>query len=236
MRSESLPIATALPVSGELREGSSGLWALWVADVDETQLDLSLLDVEESGRAATLVQPDDRLRYVAAHLVLRQLLSERLCVPPQAVAYFREPCLHCGGPHGRPAVDRPTRPLHFSLSYSGGLVLIGIASAPMGVDVETLPESETIDEVSALLHPAEQIEISSAGPSKRASVFTHIWTRKEAYLKGIGVGVTHDLAADYLGTEERAAPPLGWTVAAVPITAGYVAAAAVQCSLSHERA
>ena len=204
------------------------LWVLRVADVDVRQLDLLLLDVEERRRAAKLARACDRSGYVAAHIVLRQLLGSYLGLPPQAVTYFREPCPCCGASHGRPAVDRPARPLHFSLSRSDGVVLIGIASAPVGVDVEALPQPETVAEVSALLHPAERTEIASAAPSKRAAVFTRIWTRKEAYLKGIGMGVIHDLAADYLGTEERVAAPRGWTVATVPITVGYAGAVAVQ--------
>jgi 4'-phosphopantetheinyl transferase len=98
----------------------------------------------------------------------------------------------------------------------------------VGVDVEMLAPLQTVDAASPLLHPAEQAEIASAPHSQRASVFTHIWTRKEAYLKGIGIGVTHDLAADYLGGESRAAGPAGWTVTSVPIGAGYAGAAAVR--------
>jgi len=199
-----------------------------VDDVDVTQLDVSMLDDDERGRAATLAVPDDRRRYVASHLIVRYLLGSYLGVPPSSVAYLREPCACCGAPHGRPALDKPSRPLHFSLSRSGGLALVGIASARVGVDVEPISQQDTVAEVSPLLHPAERTEILSATPSKRAAAFTRIWTRKEAYLKGIGLGVTHDLTADYLGTEQRAAAPMGWTVVAAPVPAGYVGAAAVQ--------
>jgi 4'-phosphopantetheinyl transferase len=217
-----------LSVSEELLAGTLDLWVLRVADVDATQLDVSMLDDDERRRAATLAVPDDRWRYVASHLIVRYLLGSYLGVPPRSVAYFREPCPCCGAPHGRPSLHRPTRPLHFSLSRSGGLALIGIASDPVGVDVEAISQRDTVTEVSPLLHPAERTEILSAVPSKRAAAFTRIWTRKEAYLKGVGVGVTRDLTADYLGTEQQAAPPLGWTVVAAPVPAGYVGAAAVQ--------
>lgn len=211
----------------ELQKGALYAWVLHLADVDATQLDLSLLDAEERSRAAGLGPPNDRLSYVAAHVLLRQLLSRDLGVAPQEVTYHRQPCPCCGAPHGRPELERPPRPLHFSLARSGRIVLIGVASVPVGVDVEALPERETITDVSALLHDAERREILSAEPSKRPAVFARLWTRKEAYLKGIGIGVTHDLAADYLGAEERAAGPPGWTVINLPVAAGYAAAAAV---------
>jgi len=204
------------------------LWVLRVAVEDVTQFDLSMLDDDERRRAAALAVPDDRRRYVASHLVVRYLLGSYLGIPPSSVAYFREPCACCGAPHGRPALDKPTRPLHFSVSRSGGLALIGIATARVGVDVEAISQRDTVAEVSPLLHPAERTEIFSAMPSKRAAAFTRIWTRKEAYLKGMGLGVTHDLMADYLGTEQHAVAPMGWTVVAAPVPAGYAGAAAVQ--------
>jgi len=196
-----------------------------VAEVDPTQL-ASLLDREERLRAARLARPSDRLSYLAAHTLLRLLLGARLGVPPQDVAYLREPCPRCGAPHGRPALDCDRR-LHFSLSRSAGLVLIGIAPAPVGVDVEVLPPPETIADVSALLHAAERKEVLSAAPTRRAHVFATIWTRKEAYLKGIGVGIAADLATDYLGVDGQANTPKGWSVINVPVAAGYAAAAAI---------
>ena len=206
--------------------GALELWILRVADVDPEQLELSILDAEERCKAERL-QSADRSAYLAAHILLRELLGGRLGVPPQEIAYLREPCLHCGAPHGRPALARPSRSTHFSLSRSGGMVMAGIASVPVGVDIEALPSSATVAEVTGLLHPAERTEINSAAPGPRTETFSRIWTRKEAYLKAIGLGVAHDLSADYLGTQGRAAAPAGWTVATIPVPAGYGAAVAV---------
>jgi 4'-phosphopantetheinyl transferase len=232
-RSVRAPLAVAERcASPELDDSAAELWLLRLADVDAAQLDLSTLDGEERRRAAALRLPRDRLGYLAAHVLLRQLLGARVGIAPEEVAYYREPCLSCGGPHGRPELDRPPRPLHFSLSRSGDVVLIGIASALIGVDVEALPSREAVNEVSALLHPAEREEIDSAAATQRPAVFARLWTRKEAYLKGVGIGVTHDLAADYLGSEGRAAAPVGWRVVDVAAPAGYAAAAALEAPVS----
>lgn len=228
MPSISLPVARARwSLVGERATETPDLFQLRLSDLDGSELDPSVLDAEEQGRAGALAQPADRRRFVAAHLVLRQLLGERLGLAPEELVYRRQPCPNCGGPHGRPAVDGAPAPLHFSLSHSGGYVLVGISSSPVGVDIEALPTMGTVAEVSSLLHPAERAEVATAAPAERPLVFARIWTRKEAYLKGIGSGVALDLAADYLGTEERAAGPKGWAVATVPTGAGYVAAAAV---------
>lgn len=176
------PLASAaLCAVGESKEGALGLWVLRVADVDATQLDLSLLDADERCRAASLARQSDRFSYVAAHVLLRELLSGQLGVAPRDIAYRRQPCPTCGAPHGRPELDRPLRPLHFSLSRSGNMVLIAIASVRIGGDIEALPARETVTEVSALMHAAERRDIFSAAPSNRAGVFASLWTRKEAY-------------------------------------------------------
>jgi 4'-phosphopantetheinyl transferase len=223
------PLAAASAVLSEARD-TEGLdvWALRVADIDSRQLHLSVLDAEERRRAAALQQSADRLSYIAAHILLRELLGQRLGLAAEDVAYRREQCPSCGGPNGRPALDGDARSLHFSISRSGGLVLIAIASVPVGVDVEVFPHDETPSEVSSLLHADERSEIASAAPSERTEVFTRLWTRKEAYLKGIGIGVAHDLDADYLGTRQHRASPHGWTVLDVPVAAGHAAAAAIK--------
>jgi 4'-phosphopantetheinyl transferase len=226
------PAVTTTVVSRELGAGTMDLWVLPLADLDATRLDVSVLDSEERRRVATLERVDQHWRYVATHLRLRQLLGSYLGLAPAAVSFWRQPCPCCAAAHGRPAVHSHARPLYFSLSRSRDLALIAIAPAPVGVDVEALPQPQTVSEVSALLHPAEQAEIASASVSQRAGAFACVWTRKEAYLKAIGVGVTHELAADYLGTEGRVAGPPGWTLIAAPVAAGYRGAVAVQGDLS----
>jgi 4'-phosphopantetheinyl transferase len=224
------------PVSNAIRFSSSEqlfgealkLWVLHAADVDIVGPELSVLDDDEFRHAAMIESPRQRRSYILAHIALRQFLAQYLDVPPAQVVYFREPCPRCDAPHGRPAVFRPPHPLHFSLSVSASIVLIGIASAPVGVDVEVLPGQQTIGQVSMLLHPAERAEVRAADPSKQPMVFTRLWTRKEAYLKGVGVGVAHGLATEYLGTEGRAAVPHAWSVLDVPVPSPYAAAAAVR--------
>ncbi len=208
-----IPAHAAVPCATERAERAGlRLWTLRAGDVDPNRLELSLLDAEERRRAAALRRPGDRHAYLAAHVLLRQLLGERLGVAPAEVAFQRRPCASCGAPHGRPELSSPAPPLHFSISYSRGIALIGLASVPVGVDVELLPEPATVDEVSALLHPAERAEIASAPTSERLAIFARVWTRKEAYLKGIGLGLTADLAADYLGSGERPPSPRGWSI------------------------
>jgi len=215
-------VRSPTPVGGGL-----GLWTLLVSRVDATRLDLSVLDVEERGRAARMSRPQDRLSFVAAHILLRQLLSQRLGVAPREIAYLRESCPACGGPHGRPVLAASSHPLHFSVSRRDDVVLIGLAATRIGVDVEALAGPETIAEVGALLHARERAEVVCAAPSEQPARFTRIWARKEAYLKGVGVGIAAGLSSAYLGAGQTTSRPLGWMVLDIPAPAGYAAAAAL---------
>src|ERR1700730_7397547 len=82
----------------ETAEKGLELWVLQASEVDPTRLDLSLLDADERRQAARLSRQQDHVSSLAAHVLLRQLLGERLGVLPQDVAYIREPCPACGGP------------------------------------------------------------------------------------------------------------------------------------------
>lgn len=187
-----------------------------------------ILDADELDKAARLVVPADRSCYVAAHVALRLLLGARLGVAPEAVPLTREACPSCGGPHGRPATGGG---VHFSLSHARGVALLAFADVPVGVDVEQLPKLSVVSEIAGQLHPAESRELAELPEEQRPVAFGRVWTRKEAYLKGEGIGLADGLAAEHVGTGPRPHPgPPGWKVTDVEAPAGYAAAVAVRAA------
>lgn len=233
-------------VTGPDQDALPGLWLLRLPDPAEAPaevgpgpdapvrdsapaLALAELDPDERQRAAAFHRRIDRTRYAAAHIALRRLLAAATGREPGDLVFLREPCPCCGEPHGRPALADPPRPLHFSLSHGGDLVLVGIAATPIGVDVEPLPRASTVAELARVLHPAEQAELAELPPGAEVAGFARLWTRKEAYLKGIGTGLGRDPAEDYLGGAGRAPSPPGWTVTDLDLgpDSGHAAAVAV---------
>lgn len=205
----------------------SRLWLVRVAaNAEHATAAERLLDVEERARARNFVHRADRDRYRVAHVALRQLLGGYLDRAPAAVELIREPCPGCGGPHGRPAVSGAA--LHFSLSHSGDLVLLAFADAPVGVDVEVLPAPEAAADVAAALHPAERTALAALPGAVLPAAFARCWTRKEAYLKGIGTGLAEEPSATYVGAGSDPAQPEGWSLADVAVPSGYAAACAVR--------
>ncbi|CAM5466792.1 MULTISPECIES: 4'-phosphopantetheinyl transferase family protein [Streptomyces] len=214
--------------------GSLDLYLIRVPDIRGAALDTAVLDPTERHRAAELAHADDRIRFTTAHLALRRLLGTYLDTRPQDIRYGRETCPCCGGPHGRPTVLGASRELHFSLSHRGDLVLMGTAVAPIGVDVDLITDPGSAAELAAMLHPAEQAEIAALPPVRRPRELARLWTRKEAYLKGLGTGLGRDPAADYVGSgsPNGPCPPPGWTVLDIPVDRGYAAAVAVHGALT----
>ncbi|MEU3226161.1 4'-phosphopantetheinyl transferase superfamily protein [Streptomyces sp. NPDC006976] len=203
--------------------------SLWLVDTDRSagavrRLAPGVLDDSELARVEKLAFPPDRDCYRAAHVALRMLLGALQGVAPGAVRLTREPCPTCDGPHGRPATGGG---VHFSLSHTRGTALLAFAGTPVGVDVERVPEARIVAEISGQLHPAEAEELAALPEAERPAAFARVWTRKEAYLKGQGVGLAGGLHREHVGTGPRPLGPPGWDVTDVAVPAGYAAAVAV---------
>ncbi|MDJ0462727.1 4'-phosphopantetheinyl transferase superfamily protein [Streptomyces sp. H27-C3] len=209
--------------------GTPLLWALDAVrhgDAAE-RLAAAVLDAEEKRRAAAFRRETDRRCYITAHVGLRVLLGSCLGVRPADVPLRREPCMSCGGPHGRP-VTRDGR-IHFSLSHSGDLALLACAAVRVGVDIEAVPRPEHARELTGVLHPTEIAELAALPEAERPAGFARAWSRKESYLKGIGTGLARSLSLDHLGTGPvPLSHPVGWTIHDVDAPEGFVAAVAVR--------
>lgn len=203
---------------------------LWLAEVPYDYVPeamVGVLSAAEQEQADAYYRAADRASYVAAHVALRQLLGARLGLPPTEVGLRNLPCPGCGQAHGRPALaGQSGRTLHFSLSRSGRLTMVGLCPVTIGVDVEAHLEGDQADGVIASLHPGEQAELGRCPAGQRGRLFTELWARKEAYLKGLGIGLGRNLALDYLGPDLTQRPE-GWIVANVEAGPDHAAAYAV---------
>ncbi|THV33446.1 4'-phosphopantetheinyl transferase family protein [Glycomyces buryatensis] len=184
--------AGALPYPGE------GRVDVFIADARAAPGDTAVLGAVERSRAASFVRGADRSRYEAAHVMLRLLLSSYLGTGPQALGFYRESCPLCGGPHGRPAVKSDPR-LHFSLSHGGGYALAAFAAAPVGVDVEPVPDFAVMGDLLGCLDGAEGADLAALARAERPEAFARAWVRKEARLKALGTGLALDPATVHVG-------------------------------------
>ncbi|MFD8720579.1 MULTISPECIES: 4'-phosphopantetheinyl transferase family protein [Streptomyces] len=221
-----LPVVPNAPRS-TLEVGASDLH-IWLLPPPASERDVPVgeLDIEERRRAAAYRRQEDRQMYAAAHVGLRRVLSVYTGVAPQRLPLGREWCEECEERHGRPVlVDLPGAP-EFSLSHSHGLAMVAIARTRVGVDVQVLPSPSTVEACLSSLHPAEQQEITRLSEDRRQMAFARLWSRKEAYLKGLGTGLARAADIDYLGEAAESWRPTGWAVRNVPLCDGHVGAAA----------
>jgi len=153
----------------------------------------TLLSDQERARAARFYHALDRHQFVVAHAVLRQTLGARLHVAPAQLDFEV-------GPHGKPYLPRENAAgadIRFSLSHSGDLVLLVLTiGREVGVDVERIvPENENEPLAREYFAPEEIAWLSAVDPASRSVQFYRLWTRKEAYLKACGAGLTMPLAS-----------------------------------------
>lgn len=182
----------------------------------------ALLDREEQARAGRFRYGRDRTRFIARRGLLRQLLGDYVGCGPAAVAY-------CSGPYGKPALvgEGP----QFSVSHSHGIALFAVASAvEVGCDIERFDERIDVEGTAErLFAPGEIRDLQQVPPAQRQQAFFRYWTQKEAYVKGLGTGLSHaldtfDLSGD-AGTEDRIP---GWTIASLKSVEGFYAAVAAR--------
>ncbi|WP_157847603.1 4'-phosphopantetheinyl transferase family protein [Streptomyces violens] len=209
------------------------LLGLWILPVSAgagaaAEAHYAMLDHEERQKAQSFKRAQDRSSYLVAHIGLRYLLGEFLDASPAELTFKREPCPLCGGAHGRPMVmSSPS--IHFSLSHAGDVVLISLACQPVGVDVE---DARLIhwDELLPQFHPVERSVVEHLPRGERNLAVLNGWVRKEAYLKGLGVGLAVELDNVQAGLGlPYASPGLtpGWSLAPVKAPEGYAAAVAL---------
>jgi 4'-phosphopantetheinyl transferase len=171
--------------------------------------------------------PEPSRRSLVSHVALRLVLGELTGTAPESLRFERR-CGHCGGAgHGKPRLaGRPD--LDFSISHSGGLALIAVARGRrVGVDVERVRRRTDVLAIArGSLSARERHAIECPGTDEaRREAFFRCWTRKEAYLKAVGVGLAGGLDTD---PEEAR----GWQIRSLSAPPGYMAAVAAEGQLA----
>jgi len=173
------------------RDRDVHLWAASLAQPPARVAALRrLLSTEERLRADRFRAARHGQRHVVAHGLLREILGAYRRRPPGGLEFAL-------GAHGKPALVAAddAEPLHFNLAHSGDHLLVGIARQPLGVDLEVLrPDRHFLRLAGRFFAPAELHALRSVDEAARPEAFYNAWTRKEAYLKALGTGLSVPLA------------------------------------------
>jgi 4'-phosphopantetheinyl transferase len=170
---------------------ADGAVHVWRADLTAVADELDeLLSDEERERAGRIVNERDGELWSRSRGLLRALLGRYLQREPRSLRFTT-------GEHGKPALagdaDESSRSpgLSFNMSHSGQLALYAFSEAgAVGVDVEHA--RRPIDEVAIAaraLGAGEARRLRALAPETRRQEFLRAWTRHEAELKCLGVGI-----------------------------------------------
>ena len=169
---------------------------VWRFELEVQEDDWRILTPDETRTANRIVVEEKRGRKASARAHLRRILARYLGTLPQDVQFTY-------GEHGKPMLAEHDEP-NFNLSHSESKGLAAVSRGTrIGVDLEFTREGREFTEIAdRFFSPAESAEFRALPPEARAGAFYRAWTRKEAYLKAWGTGLTfasNRFTLDYVG-------------------------------------
>ncbi len=194
----------------------------------------ALLSDTERQRARRYAFDRDARRFIVARARLRELLAVRLGVPAESVEFEY-------GAHGKPALSRrfADSDLSFNVSHCDDVAAYVFSrSHAIGIDVEAVRVISDADDIAArYFSRRENAMYRTLNPGDRPLGFFNCWTRKEAFVKALGDGLSVPLdrfdvtlapgePAKVLRVESTPGDDSGWWLDSLCPAAGYVAAIA----------
>jgi 4'-phosphopantetheinyl transferase len=208
---------------------------VWFADLNQHPADdlRPLLVPDESARADRFHFAKDRNHYVVARAILRKLLGGYLGKPAHEVqlAYAEK---------GKPSLAEKGL-LHFNLAHSHGKAVYAFASSrELGIDLEFIREDFAGEDIAERFFSRAEIESLRNVPADLTKqAFFNCWTRKEAYIKARGEGLSMPLdvfdvslepgePAVFLRNHQEPDEASRWSMQDLSMPEGYVAALVVE--------
>ncbi|HTP85308.1 MAG TPA: 4'-phosphopantetheinyl transferase superfamily protein [Bryobacteraceae bacterium] len=196
----------------------------------------TLLSPDEMARAAKFRVPNGAERYIVGRGVLRTLLGRYTGVEPAGIVFVHNQ-------FGKPEV--PGTNVCFNLSHSHGQALAAFTRGrAIGVDIERIREEVMREKIAErFFSPAEARALAALPADHQAQGFFNCWTRKEAWIKARGEGMSIPLSsfevslapgepARLLATRPDAEEAGRWSLAALDCEPGFAAAVAVAGELA----
>jgi 4'-phosphopantetheinyl transferase len=213
------------------------IWQVWLDQTPSAVKSLlQALSPDERRRAERFYFQKDRDHYIVTRGALRNILGHRLGVNPGYLQF-------CYNSYGKPALAPETvgKRLKFNVSHSHGLAILAVTGGrEIGVDIELVRQDFSIMEIAQRFFSQREISaLVALSPEARPEAFFNCWTRKEAYVKARGTGLSFPLdqftvslapgepaaLLDVVGDSEEVGR---WSLFQMPLSPGYVGAVAVQ--------
>jgi 4'-phosphopantetheinyl transferase len=227
------------PRSLLLQTGEVHVWRIELEQSDDlVEKYHATLEPDELERARRFYFEKHRRRFIVARGFLRDILSRYLETKPGALRFSY-------GPYGKPALagEHEESGLHFNMSHSHNLALLAITEAKqLGVDVEHIRADFATEEIARRFFSCVEVDSFNAlQPDEQAAAFFRCWTRKEAFIKATGKGLSQSLES-FDVTLAPAAPAAllrvedddasRWSISDIYVGGDYAAALVVEGSVT----
>ena len=212
---------------------------VWRVSLDQTESCLQslqqTLSTDERTKADRFRFPKDRSQFIVSRGALRAILSRYLNISSHILRFDYNP-------YGKPSliVTQGGNTLRFNLSHSRGMALIAITkNRDIGVDIEGInPNFSCLEIAEKFFSPLENSVLRALPEHLQATAFFTCWTRKEAYIKAVGKGLSIPLnqfdvslapgePAALLNVEGNPEEALKWSLIELFPSSDMVAAVAV---------
>lgn len=209
---------------------------IWTWSLDDWGSDemsaLAILSGDEKDRASRFVKPQDARRYMGGRAAMRSILGQYVGSAPAALSFSYNA-------QGKPELAAPGQgPVRFNLSHSAGQAVLAVSrDFELGVDIEEVRTFEE-DVAGHFFSKAECAQLQTLPPGNRTLAFFRGWTRKEAFVKATGLGLS--LALDSFDVSliddqqpilRRVDPSIGtiedWVLLGLDVPSGFCGAVAI---------
>ena len=174
-------------------EGEVHVWEVPLAGDEETLIACGgVISRDERRRADRFRSRSDAGKFIVARGNLRFILGRYAGLPPGDLEFLLSP-------YGKPSLGNPgeSPALRFNMADSGNIALAAITRGrDVGIDLELMNPLIDISAVALRCFCGAEMDLLGATPADRwVNVFFTLWTRKEAYIKARGEGMSLDLKA-----------------------------------------
>jgi len=209
------------------------IWKIDYRAFSEEKQWLNILNNQEQTRAQKFHYQTDRKRYLVTRALLKLILSKITGNNPAEISFSYNN-------HGKPYLEN-TGKTSFNVSHSGDLGLIAVSDLTLlGIDVEKFRRRINPKRMAKrFFSTSEQEELAGLTDSSILEGFFNGWTRKEAVIKALGLGLAMPLRnfdvtltpgqpARLLNIRHQDEKVQDWTINNIPMDGDYAAAYAVK--------
>jgi 4'-phosphopantetheinyl transferase len=169
---------------------NSGEVIIWQIDYSQDLFEKILpsahvLSLEEKARTHHFSLLEDKSKFIFSHVVLRLILSNYTGLSPEGIDLYENQ-------YGKPYIR--SGEFYFNISHAKEKLAIAISKTEIGIDLEYIDAELNLMEIEGTVLTKSEISLlSSFAPKLQAKQFFLFWTRKEAIVKAIGIGLSLDL-------------------------------------------